>query len=174
MAEKSLYAGGKPVSAGKLVTQFLSNGATHQAVGNYSSGVEQFQIVADVGSQQLHLARMIVHIEDVGNFDSGRYGNNIILTNGIHIVAYDADGTTVLKDLDGNEGVLTNSGWGALCHDVTLHDYGLGNNSVTARWTFARTGKPLTLSSGQMLSVDLNDDFTGLEAHTFMVQGYYA
>jgi len=172
MAEKSLYAGQKPVPPASMRFVYLSNGSTTDGVGNYTTP-EEFKITCETGSRKLHIARMIVYIEDAGSFDMEKYGNGLTLVNGIHISVKDSGGTEIV-DLDGGVNVFSNGGWGALCHDVTVHTYGTGNNSLTARWTFAKSGTPVSLSSGEEFIVTLHDDFTALVKHTFMIQGFYS
>jgi len=172
MAEGTVFAGQKPVPPEDMVFEYLSNGSTIDAVGNYGTA-EEFKITCKAGNQKLHLARMIVYIEDAGTFDMEKYGNAITLSNGIHISVKDSGGTEI-ADYDGGVNVFTNGGWGALCHDITNHTFGSGNNSLTARWTFAKAGTPISLTSGQEFIITLEDNFTGLVGHTFMVQGYYS
>ena len=173
MAEKSVFSGGKPVPAQDLHFEYANNGSGFQATGNYAGGVEQFKVTCKTGSQKLHLTRMIIYLEDVGNFNSSVYGVNITLTNGITVVVYDADDTE-LQRLTCEDAVLTNAQWARLCYDASYLSWGNGNDSLTVRWTFERSGKPVSLTSGQYLAVELNDDFTGLEDHTFMLQGHYS
>ncbi len=176
MAEKSLYSGGKPVAPEEMLFFYLSNGATHQVLGNYSdagTGAEEFKVTCKTGSQRLHINRMIVYVEDVGTFPSDKYGYNLALTNGIHVAVQNASDVEI-KDLDGNQNVKTNAQWSRLCYDVAYQPYGSGNDSLSVRWTFGNSGKKVSLSSGQSLVVTANDDFSGLVEHTFMVQGYYA
>ncbi len=101
------------------------------------------------------------------------YGNlGAALTNGITVRLQDSGGTVL--DLTDGLPVKTNAGWGQLCYDVDLKSWGAGNELLLVRWTFERAGQPLRLEgedSGR-LEVVLNDDFTGLLAHTFQVQGY--
>ena len=173
--ESQIYAGGKPVPAQDLVLEYLSNGSTVHAVGNYLATADDFRITCKTGSQKLHIFRMVVYIEDAGKFVSDKYGYDLALVNGVHVTVRDADDTE-LKHLDGAVPVLTNAQWGGLCYDTRVDQYGTGsaNGSLVVRWTFANTGKLVSLSSGQYFSVELNDDFTGLIDHTFMVQGYYS
>ena len=177
MAEKQLYSGQKPVDPQHHVFNYLSNGSTVNAVGDYSdigAGADDFRITCKDGSQKLHLARLIVYWEDVGTAKSGFYGVDVVLTNGIEIVVRDRNDVE-LEHLTDDAAITTNAQWSGLCHDVTIDRYGTGSNgSLSARWTFANSGAPLSLSAGDYLSVALNDDFTGLEVHTFMVQGYYS
>ena len=174
MAEKALHAGQKPVPPSALHFDYLSNGSTTNAIGNYAAGVERFKITCKQGSQKLHISRLIVYIEDVGNFQSGKYGTDLVLSEGVHVMVHDA-ADAMLADLTAAQSIITNAQWGALCYDVTVDKFGTGNNnSLLARWTFSNAGAPVTLSAGEYLAVDLNDDFSGLVKHTFMAQGYYA
>ena len=174
MGEKSLFAGQKPVPSEYLHYDYLSNGSTINAVGNYSGAEEHFKITCKEGSQKLHIYRLIIYLEDVGAFKSDRYGVDLVLTNGIHVRTHNG-GDTVHADLTAADPIMTNAQWGALCYDVSLDTFGTGNNgSLTVRWTLANAGAPVTLSAGEYLAVDLEDDYTGLVKHTFMAQGYYS
>ena len=117
--------------------------------------------------------RLIVHISDAANPSSDEYGNlGAALTNGIAVNVKDVSGTVVL-DLTDALPIKTNADWGRVCYDVQLTSFGAGNDFIQVRWTFAKSGRPLTLPPGYTFGVDLNDDFTGLDGHTFMAQGHY-
>ena len=174
MAQQSVHASQKPVPPSALHFDYLSNGSTTNAIGDYGAAVERFKITCESGIRKLYISRLIVYIEDVGNFQSGKYGTDIVLTEGIHVMVHNAD-DSMAADLTAAQPIITNAQWGALCYDVTVDKFGTGNNnSLIVRWTFSNAGAPVTLSQGQYLAVDLNDDFSGLVKHTFMAQGYYA
>jgi len=173
MAQQEVTAVGKSVPSAQLVSEFASNGSTIDAIGDYAAAMESFRITCKAGIQKLHIHRMIVNIEDVGNFDAAKYGNNITLTNGINVCVRNA-ADTILVNLTGTAKVQTNAQWAAYCHDAVLHNFGVGNQSLTVRWTFANMGKAISLSAGEYLSVELNDNFDGLVHHNFMLQGHYA
>ena len=173
MAEHSVYAGGKPIRPERMQLKYLSNGSTTNAIGNYGT-LEQFKITCIQSSQQLHIRRMLVYYEDVGQFVTNKYGYDLVLANGINIVVRNADDSLVTELNDGIP-IQTNSQWSALCYDTRPDDYGAGpNGTLAVRWTFGESGKNVSLSPGQYLAAELQDDFTGLLSHTFMVQGHYA
>ena len=177
MAEKTVRVDDAFVFPELLIFEYLSNGATIDAVGNYSGGVERFEFV-NTAQRLAHIARMIVYIEDVGVFPSDKYGKDVVLTNGVDIDVENSSQVQI-KDLsssNGNGNVFTNAGWAELCYDVDYHTYGTGAStfSLAVRWTFRNSGKSVTLRPGDSIVARLEDDFTGLEAHRFMVQGYYA
>ena len=172
MAEKEVFVSQKAIPPSDMWFDYLSNGSTIHAIGNYATP-ESFRVTCKIGSQKLYINRLIVYIEDSGAFLSAKYGADLTLTNGIHVHVKDSS-DALLLDLTGANPVLTNAQWSGLCYDVALDTYGAGNNgSLAVRWTFANAGAPISLSPGDYLEVELEDDYTGLVDHTFMVQGLY-
>jgi hypothetical protein len=155
--------------------RFLSDDGTttgeKNIVGDYSSASETFYVQADIGTFFV-LSRIIVSIEDSGSFDSGRYGNGGTLTNGIQIKVSRPNSTD--SDLTDGLPVFTNGQWAKLCHDVDLKNFGAGNEWLTVRWTLKHCGIPIVLNGdeNEALQVIVNDDFTHLISHRFMVQGF--
>lgn len=119
------------------------------------------------------LTRMFPYIADAGSFDSGGYGNGAALTNGITLKIVESDGTVVL-DMIPHSPVKTNTDWKALCYDITLSTFGLGDETFGARWTFGRdtADDGLLLSDGRRLELTCNDNHTNLAGHQFLIRGY--
>ena len=142
------------------------------AIGDYSITPKSFKIAPAVG-ETFSVERMIVYIRDTGSFDADKYGNNITLTNGITIrVKTDIGGAdTTHWDVTDNLPIKSNSGWKRLMHDELVSAYGIGDESVTYRYTFARDGSPIILEgdNGDELQIILNDNFTGLVEHCFRI-----
>jgi len=145
----------------------------HDAIGDYTgTGPTDFYIQDT--KRDIYLERMIVYIEDVGNFDSGKYGNGVVLTNGIQVLITDENDNVVQTLTDVAEPILTNAQWAEHCYDMALHDWGAGNDSASVRWTFRRDlGAPLHIPRGHKFKATLHDLFTGLEKHEFAVRGHY-
>lgn len=142
----------------------------HAAIGDYS--VLPISFYFQNMTRAARLTRIIVSIEDVGSLDSGAYGNNITLTNGIEVVVTDANDNVLLNLLP--EGpIKTNADWAKKCHDLTPHSFGLGNEVATIRWTFTRDNDGLLLGAGEKLKVMLSDNFSGLVDHHFDIRGEY-
>jgi len=157
----------KPIFSRYLDTNGDGTG-TKTANGNYAAAAEEFYI-QPAEWQTLSLARLIVYAEDTGGMDNGSYGNGITLTNGIRVILT-KDG--VDTDLDGGLAIKSNGQWKRLCYDEHIDSAGSGNDSMAVRWTFTKAGQELKISGSDKLRVILNDDFTGLIDHTFLVQGY--
>jgi len=121
------------------------------------------------GAEGLEVARLIVQVQDVGALDAGFYGNNIVLANGIIVQHQDAAGLPIrtLTELP----VMTNADWARYSFDSTPSTYGAGNNYVSCRWTFTKTGSGLILAAGERIAAVFDDDLTGLVGHFFQVQG---
>lgn len=150
------------------VTQHLRYAGADQAIGNYSGGAVDFSYTPTRDVFVMHLA---VVLQDVGTFDSGFYGNNIVLTNGIRFVIKDADGTEVKDIMDGHV-VHTNGDWVHHAEDLTLHAFGQGNPYLTAHFEFwNQVGVPLHLPANHSINMVLHDDFTGLVEHEFLLKG---
>ena len=167
------------VIAEKFISQHLSltglPGGTHNAIGDYSdatgSGETQFYITPGAGKKMV-ITRLLVSISDSGSFDSGKYGNNIVLANGIKLEARDGD-TVVLREFTNGHTIKINPEWAHFCFDSSLSEYGTGDEHLNVRWTFAKSGKDLLLEDDDRLTVVLNDDFSDLTGHYFTVQGYW-
>lgn len=160
-----------PVS--ESVNRFLdTNGdgtGTKSAIGNYAGSPVSFYIQPPAGDVY-RLYRMLVHVEDVNTFDSGSYGNGIVLTNGITVSKVISGQTVQMTD---GVSIKKTPHWQMFCYDVDISSYGLGNEHASVRWTFTKGGNPVRLvgDDGDRLQVVLNDDFTGLVDHHFFVQG---
>ena len=151
----------------------LSNGSTTNAVGDYSSAVEQFTFTVPSG-RVAEIERMIVFISDVGTFPSDKYGYNLDITTGLRVFVRDANDDIVLT-LDAGHPITKNADWAAMCYDTNFLSLGAGEDSLAVRWTFAKSGAPLYLKGrlGHYLSVELNDTYSDLVEHHFLIQGIY-
>lgn len=150
---------------------FLKSGTSTEAIGNYSAGASAtFEYIAPVGSK-IEITRLISTITDTNIKNAGGYGGLLQLSSGIDL--YVVQSGTALE-LTNDFTIKTNADWGAYCHDVSLHDFGVGSNFITSRWTFAAGETNLKLNgSPDRFYALLNDDFTGLIDHRFQIQGFY-
>ena len=144
---------------------------TKDAIGDYSSG-QKFWIGPPAGKCYV-LHRCIVQIRDTANPSADGYGNLAALTNGIE-PSVTINGTKT--DLSDGLTVKTNATWGRVCFDVKLDAFGSGNDFISVRWTFSKSGQPFILYGDDSDRFDmlLQDNLTGLVGHTFQVQGYVA
>jgi len=154
----------------ELLTQQAVNASGAQsAIGDFSAGVP-FTIQPPV-DEVWYVHRLLVHYEDSGSMDTEKYGNGIVLTNGITIYA-NQSGRIV--NLTNGHPILTNGEWAAHSYDTRLDKFGAGNEFISVRWSFFKTGTVIKLDGAQSdsLTVLLQDDFSGLEDQFFLFQGY--
>ena len=137
--------------------------------GSVTPVVFKIQPSAD---QAMEIGEVIIHIEDVGGFDSGKYGNAIIMANGIEVGVYNTSNDALLRDMLDGIDVLTNHDWGRTAQDIQYLDFGTGNPGLFARWTF-NGGEPIELTEDEYLGITINDDLTGLVEHFFFAHGSY-
>lgn len=149
------------------------NESNVEAVGDYSSGGQgatSFVYEVPVGFE-LHLARLIVTIEDGAGMRAERYGGlSSALTNGIIVESLTSEDVVDMDLTDGHP-VKTNADWASFCYDAQVLSWGAGDELLVARWSFDRAGQPFVVPAGEHFTVRLQDDMSGLIAHRFVIQG---
>ena len=160
--------------ARKLISRCAStNGdgtGTFDATGDYSGASAINLKVTPPAGQVYDLHRVIVGIADT-TMTAAKYGGIAAITNGVIVTVKNASG--VIYTLTAFA-IKSNGDWKRHCHDLLPEDYGAAANVISIRWTFAKTGAPITVSgdAGEYLNFALSDNFTGLTSHTFVVQGH--
>lgn len=162
----------------QLFSRLIRNdaNATNHNLDYSGANAEWLRLGPNNPGDVLVIHRMIVTYSDVGTMDANKYGNNITVPNGIQLRMSRDPGQSVLYNLtDGFAPVKTNGDWMIYCFDQNHQPYGVGDEYISMRWTFSKTGKPVWLhySEGHMLELNLRDDFSGLTSHRFLFQGYY-
>lgn len=139
---------------------------TSNAIGNYASPT-RFMLKPAAG-ELLIINELHIYVEDGGAFDSGLYGNNIVLTNGINVELVQG---SLVGNLQGANAIMSNSHWTRVTFSTQTMDFGSGNNAIAWRWSFKEMFVPLTLTAEDELAVILQDNFTGLVNHSFSARG---
>lgn len=146
----------------------LDDAGTINAIGDYSVTPADFKFTATV---KTYIGRMIVFIEDGSGFRVERYASlAAALPNGILVFLRRNGG--VKEYINDGFPITTNGRWSSLCFDVSYLQFGAGDESLTIRWSFNKAGIPIKLLPGDEIGVELNDNFTGIIAHLFTIQGY--
>jgi hypothetical protein len=147
---------------------------TKNLIGNYSATASAVTVayIASAGGGGADLHRLIFSIKDTSGMLAEEYGNASSLLVGYSFEILDADSNSIL-DLNDGFKIQDNSDFATLCYDVDVKSWGTSptNEMLVARWTFSRAGSPLQLDPGYRIQTTLNDDFSGLLSHRFMVQG---
>lgn len=137
--------------------------------GDYSTIPEEFFIKPPAG-KLFCCRRAIIHIEDGALFSAGSYGAISELSNGLRLIV-DRAGIEILDLMP--LPITKNTDWQRYCYDAALSTYGSGDSTLTMRWTFERSGKPIILDGDtpDRLVLKVNDNLSGLVEHTIMIQG---
>jgi len=95
------------------------------------------------------------------------------LSTGIAITLSDDRGN--VTSLTADENIKTNADWTKYAFDIERKAWGVGNEYIVARWNFETFSKKLSLEGrfGERLNVILNDDFSNLVNHNFLIQGHH-
>jgi len=129
-----------------------------------------FKIAPGAG-EVIRLARTMMYIQDTGNFDATKWGNNITLTNGQKFEM--KVGAAVVDILGYN--IKTLGDMAATAYDVVHFAIGTGDEFAAGRLTFTKMGQYLRLDgdNNDELRFTINDDQSGLTSQYIMAQGYY-
>ena len=140
---------------------------TDNHLGNYAAAAQIVRIRPPV-SKTYRINRLIVHYDDNGAFGATNYGASTGLTIGVKVSKKDANDIDLIDLTNGNP-IVSNGDW-AKVGDVTIQDWGGGDNMLSATWVFST---PIVLRGydSESLCVTLNDDFTGLTQHILTAQG---
>lgn len=141
--------------------------------GDYSS-VATTAIYMPAHGAIVNISNLIVYIEDNGTIDAEVYGALASqLTNGIDVTLTDWEGNST--SLTADENIKTNGEWSKYAFGIERKAWGIGNEYIMARWDFEAFHKKLRFEGrlGEALNITLNDDFTGLVKHNFLIQGIH-
>ena len=139
--------------------------------GNYAS-TPKIAFIRPNGNRTLYINRIIGFIADAGSVDAGYYGNSLVLTNGIRIIHQKQNGTLIREITQGHP-IKTNADYAKFGFQISDISFGSGLNHVHVVLTLSKDGTALALQPDEELIIKLNDNFTGLKAHTFKAGAFY-
>lgn len=149
-------------------------GGVTAAIGNYSAAKKDFKISPRPGNV-FRIRRAVITIGDETVSVQDGYGGGSALTNGVRFFVKSNRNPTLW--LDDGQPIKTNSNWVARTHNVGVGYAETAGNRKILRllWDFVGSGGvPIRLNGtyGESLIIRLNDDFTFLTKHHYIVQGY--
>lgn len=144
---------------------------TSNAIGDYSVTPTEFFFQYPLA---VNVHKMVIMIESIAGMWAERYGNIMGgLTNGYSILYSDADNVLQTSLNDGIP-ITNNAEIGRTGFDVDVKTWGAGDEVLLASCDFRTSGAPIRLPANHKLGVVLNDDFSDLKQHFFMMQGILA
>lgn len=115
----------------------------------------------------LLIDRLIVWIRDAGTFDADKYGNRLVLTNGIIGGRTDESGTFIPRTTQ--LPVRTNSDWPAYSFSFQYIPIGVGDNVAVAEYSYNKDGGPLVFHGGTSYTLRIADNLLELTGHRFRI-----
>lgn len=143
---------------------------TKNATGDYSGAADDFYLEA--AGSNYYVERLRVYIRDESSpaiFSSEGYAATTALSNGISITVEDG-GSPDLVDLTDGSPITTNADW-ARFGTLEFPGFTSGDGVMVVDIVFHRPIR-LRASESEKLVVELNDDFTSLQEHSFTAIGY--
>ena len=120
------------------------------------------------------IARLLVLIEDNGNFAPDTYGSlgaGVVLDPGLQLYKLPSGGS---KEYIAPEPITNNITWGLYCFDTKYSAYGNLNETLEVRWSFNRAGtNGITLAPGDEFGIEVQDNLGHLINHKFCIQGNF-
>ena len=144
----------------------------HQGTGNYTQSPREFTSGPQVGeSWFVHQFVVFASAPNTYNaYPTSNYGTVGRLQNPWMLSVIDGTTTTTLYD----QGIDSLGSFGAAgfeLSETTAFNWYASN--WIARFDFiGSTGAPLQLQAGEQLTLSLQDNFSSLEAHTFLITGW--
>lgn len=138
------------------------------------TGAADVHWIAPASDEIWDIYRIIINIRDSGTVNADTFGALSALTNGCTLkVMKGATGSVEKLDLLDGTTLKNNGDLARHCYDMDISTATAGDKAVTARWTFAKAGEPLTLNggTGDRLVFTTQDDTTGLTEFTIMAHG---
>lgn len=163
-----------------LVGRYLSDTGLSTGVTNMREdtlAVAKDYYITALEGEKLLIGRMIIHLVDVGSFDSGSYGNALTLVNGIYPYIRRGLNGPKLSMVNGDP-IFSNSDWEGICFDSNLSTYGSGNQSLVSRWSFSKYGESegddgIILNAGDQIGLRIKENLVGLTTHHAILQGQH-
>lgn len=117
------------------------------------------------------LKRMNVHAIDANFNNALNYGTISTLANGIRV--YIENDIGIVKEYTSNFKIKHTHDWALLAGTDSITEGSAGADPLTVRWTFARGCSDIVLdgSKNERLVVEIQDDLSGLDEQSSVVQG---
>lgn len=143
----------------KVLNEYLKNAFQIDATGNYSVTGTEWKTTVPTG-KTWRVKKLVVSYTDTTGFSTSSYGNGITLSNGVDIYTTFPSGATDTGLVPFP--IVNNSMWGNL---GTYQYTTMVEDQIVAELTFDN----LIVDEGGSIAIYLNDDFTGLTTHRFLV-----
>lgn len=159
---------------GSPVYRFLtSDGLVGTASNTDITGAADVHWTAPPADETWEIARIIINLRDAGTVNADTFGGISALTNGCLVQVLTGVNSVEKVDLLDGLTLKNNGDFARHCYDLNISSATSGDKAVTVRWTFSKSGAPVTLRGGtkDKLVFTTQDTTTGLSEFTVMAQG---
>ena len=141
--------------------------------GNYSSGITEFIYTNTSTTETLFIGNLNIKIQDDGVFNLSEYASiGTTLSNGINIY-YTSENGTERKDIIGTTfPIQKNSDYFNYTTDINIQDLNSGTSLISINLNFQKNRSNIKLGITDKIAIELNDDFSNLNEHTFQINGF--
>lgn len=156
----------------KFFQSFLKNeDGNMEAIGDYSFDIEEYTH-KNVENKKLFISRLDILIEDNAKLRFDRYGAETVLKSGIKLY-YTRKGEKVY--IAGDElSIKCNRDWLQYSCEVNQHYFNNNHSFMKISFNLSKDlNQHIVLEKTESIGVELNDDFSGLENHTFHITGFH-
>lgn len=158
-----------PKSNGTYFSRFLAKtdgGIAANIAGTLAAPVE-FKYTSPDG-QVTRIGTLRVQIRDSGGLSPTKYGSITSLTNGLRVLIRRASGAEEERTLQ--RPIKSSGDWLEYATTSEIHSWGADPQTLLMRVEFFNH-EPLVLYPGDSYVIQIRDDLTGLEDHTFRIRG---
>lgn len=146
-------------------------GVNFNANGDYSTVNKTFS-AAPPEHETWYISRIMIYVQDTGNFDAVLYGNDVTMVNGYHSWHTHKGHDHILVPAE--IGIKSTGDLAANMFGIQHESFGTGDEWLAAPFIFENIGGPVVLNGdeGETFNVKFRDNLSGLNKHYFTLQGY--
>lgn len=156
-----------------LQTFLIDENNNYEANGDYSIAKEYFSFAnQDRTNKKLFITNLVIYIEDNAKLKYNKYGAETKLKNGLKIY-YTTN--NIKKYIIGDiEPIKSNRDWLKYSCDTDQVLFNNPHSFLKVTFDFSKNNNnSIILNRHDRFTIELNDDFTKLENHTFHITGFY-
>ncbi len=145
------------------------------AIGDYSGGAVDFKYIRPIGEAgKCFVNGLTVHLHMTAQFSPDVYGDNMTgkLINGLRFLIKDENGN-IDRDLTDGLPIKMNAHWSRFGAIHGTEEGVGGDKFFKVSLGTSREARTLSLAPKWSFVAELNDDFSGLLGHTFLLRGIF-
>jgi len=158
----------KALNKSTFFGEYLTFSSSNDAANDYSGGLTEFTYTNSSSTETLFLSNLIIKLSDdaISINEYGGLGNT--LTNGINIYYTTNSGTTKNYIVGTTYNIKANSDFLNYTTDIKIV-----NGILSVNFNFQKNRANIKLTNNERIGIELNDNFSNLDTHTFHINGFF-